>query len=229
LKKVLTMTSGKGMHIKIGILGSGDVGQILGAGLVKFGHDVKLGSRTPESDKLKAWVSRAGGRASVGTFAEAASFGELVILATLWTGTENALRIAKHENFNGKIVIDTTNPLLFSSEGLPPRLAVGYTDSAGELVQRWLPKSRVVKAFNIVGNAHMINPHFPGGPPDMFICGNDVKAKQDVTDLLSSLGWPTIDIGGIEGSRHLEPLAMIWIAYGFRTGSWNHAFKLLRK
>jgi predicted dinucleotide-binding enzyme len=217
------------MIMKIGILGSGDVGQVLGAGLVKLGHEIKLGSRSPESDKLKAWLLRVGGKASVGTFAETASFGELAILATLWTGTENALRMAKYENFDGKIVIDTTNPLLFSSGGLPPRLAVGYNDSAGERVQRWLPKARVVKAFNIVGNADMVNPHFSGGPPDMFICGNDVPAKQAVTNLLSSLSWPTIDIGGIECARYLEPLAMIWITYGFKTGTWNHAFKLLKK
>lgn len=217
------------MKMKIGILGSGDVGQALGTGLAKLGHEVKLGTRSPESDKLKAWLARSGGKTSVGTFADAASFGELVILATLWTGTENALRVAKHEHFAGKIVVDTTNPLLFNSEGLPPKLAAGHSDSAGEQVQRWLPKSHVVKAFNTVGNAHMVNPHFPGGPPDMFICGNDAKAKQVVTDLLKSLGWPVIDLGGIESSRYLEPLAMIWVTYGFRTGSWNHAFKLLRK
>jgi predicted dinucleotide-binding enzyme len=113
--------------------------------------------------------------------------------------------------------------------GAPPRLAVGHTDSAGEQVQRWLPDSHVVKAFNTVGNRHMVKPEFPDGPPDMFICGNDARAKQTVTDLLKAFGWPVIDIGGIEGARYLEPLAMIWILYLLRTKTGDHAFKLLRK
>jgi 8-hydroxy-5-deazaflavin:NADPH oxidoreductase len=96
-------------------------------------------------------------------------------------------------------------------------------------VQRWLPQSKVVKAFNCVGNAHMFRPQFAGGPPDMFIAGNDAGAKQSVTDILKSFGWNTIDLGGIDASRYLEALAMIWILYGVRTNTWNHAFKLLRK
>jgi len=196
---------------------------------MRVGHVVKLGTRSPGSEKVKGWLSRVGTKASAGSFADAASFGELIILSTLWVGTENAIRLANQENFTGKTVIDTTNPLAFSSEGLPPKLSIGYNDSAGEQVQRWLPRSHVVKAYNIVGNAHMVNPNFPGGPPDMFICGNDAKAKLVVADLLKMLGWPVIDIGGIESSRYLEPLAMVWITYGFRTGTWNHAFKLLRK
>jgi len=143
-------------------------------------------------------------------------------------GTENALTLAGRDRLSGKIVIDTTNPLDFSA-GVPPRLALGHTDSAGEQVQRWLPDARVVKCFNIVGHAHMVNPSFPGGPPDMFLCGNNAAAKQAVSELASTLGWPTIDIGGIEGARLLEPLAMLWISHGFQTGAWNHAFRLLRK
>ncbi|HEY6224599.1 MAG TPA: hypothetical protein VIW26_12505 [Gemmatimonadales bacterium] len=147
----------------------------------------------------------------------------------MWSGTENVIRLAGPDNFAGKVVIDTTNPL-DSSHGPPPRLAVGFDDSAGEQVQRWLPQARVVKAFNIVGNAFMVQPQFPGGPPDMFICGNDAAAKQTVTDICRSFGWPgALDLGGIEMARYLEPLAMVWIVYGFGTGSWNHAFKLLRK
>ncbi len=215
--------------MNIGILGSGDVAQVLGAGFVKLGHDVRLGTRSPQSDKMKSWLRLAGSHASVGSFAEAATFADIAVLATLWTGTENAIRLAKPANLSGKVVIDTTNPLLFTSEGLPPRLALGTTDSAGEQVQRWLPTSRVVKAFNIVGNAHMVHPTFPGGPPDMLICGNDAAAKADVTNLLTSLGWSVIDLGGIEASRYLEPLALIWIVHGFRTGAWGHAFKILHK
>jgi predicted dinucleotide-binding enzyme len=114
---------------------------------------------------------------------------------------------------------------------MPPKLAVGYYDSAGEIVQRLLPEGKVVKAFNIVGNPHFLHPDFPnGGPPTMFICGNDEDAKKLVIDnILSKFGWETIDIGGINGARLLEPLAFLWIAYHFRTGTGNHAFKLLRK
>ena len=214
--------------MKIGILGTGDVGQALGIGFANLGHDVKMGSRDPNQEKVKAWVNKAGAKASAGTFAEAAAFGELAVLCTIWTGAENAIQLAGPNNLNGKVVIDTTNPLDFSG-GVPPKLAVGHTDSAGEQVQRWLPHSRVVKAFNIVGSAHMFKPEFPGGPPDMFICGNDDQAKATVTDLLKAFGWSVIDIGGIECARYLEPLAMVWIRHFFRVNSVNHAFKLLRK
>lgn len=214
--------------MKVGILGSGDVGQVLGAGFAKSGHEVKLGSRDPQQEKVQAWVKKYGPKASGGTFAEAAAFGEIIVLATLWTGTENAIKLAGPKNFAGKIVMDVTNPLDFS-KGAPPTLSVGHTDSAGEQVQRWLPDAKAVKVYNLVGNAHMIDPQFPGGPPDMFICGNDEKAKEKVTEILKGFGWPAIDIGGIQGARYLEPLAMIWIFYGFKTNTWNHAFKLLRK
>ena len=215
--------------MNVGILGSGDVGQTLGTGLVRLGNDVKIGSRDPQSPKLTAWLSSTGKGSSTGTFSDAASFGELVVLAIAWAGMENAIRLAKPRNLSGKVVIDTTNPLRFTSAGLPPALAVGFSDSAGERVQRWLPDARVVKAFNSIGSAHMVMPKFPGGPPDMPICGNDLAAKRITTEILTALGWGVIDVGGIESSRYLEPLAMIWIAYGFKSGSWGHSFKLLRK
>lgn len=214
--------------MKIGILGTGDVGQALGIGFANLGHEVKMGSRDPNQEKVKAWVNKAGSKASAGTFAEAAAYGELAVLCTIWTGAENAIRLAGPDHLAGKVVIDTTNPLDFSA-GIPPKLSVGHTDSAGERVQRWLPNSRVVKAFNIVGSAHMFKPEFPGGPPDMFICGDDDQAKVTVTDLLQAFGWSVIDIGGIECARYLEPLAMVWIRHFFRVNSVNHAFKLLRK
>lgn len=214
--------------MKIGILGTGDVGQALGIGFANLGHEVKMGSRDPNQEKVKAWVNKAGSKASAGTFAEAAAYGELAVLCTIWTGAENAIRLAGPDHLAGKVVIDTTNPLDFSA-GIPPKLSVGHTDSAGEQVQRWLPNSRVVKAFNIVGSAHMFKPEFPGGPPDMFICGDDDQAKVTVTDLLQAFGWSVIDIGGIECARYLEPLAMVWIRHFFRVNSVNHAFKLLRK
>ncbi|OGV96125.1 DNA-binding protein [Microgenomates group bacterium RBG_16_45_19] len=214
--------------MKIGILGSGDVGQVLGAGFIKYGHEVKIGSRTPQQEKLQAWVKKNGNKASTGTFAEAAGFGEMIILATLGSGTQEAIKLAGPKNFAGKVILDTTNPLDFS-KGVPPTLYLGHSSSLGEEIQKWLPQAKVVKAFNIVGNAHMVNPQFPGGPPDMFICGNDEPAKLKVTQILQEFGWPVIDIGGIEGSRYLEPLAMVWILHGFKTNTWNHAFKLLKK
>lgn len=214
--------------MKIGILGTGDVGKALGAGLVRLGHQVMLGSRNPQGEALGAWLASAGKGATAGTFAETAKSGEVVIIATLWGGTENALTLAGKQNFGGKVVIDATNPLVFTP-GRPPELALGHRDSGGEQVQRWLPDSRVVKCFNMVGHAHMVNPLFPGGPPDMFICGNDTPAKEAVTRLLTSLGWPATDLGGIEGARVLEPLCLLWVGFGMRTGSWNHALKMLRK
>ena len=214
--------------MKVGILGSGDVGKVLGAGFAGLGHEVKMGSRDPNSEKVKAWVERTGRGASTGTFAEAAAFCEVAVLATLWEGTENAIKLAGPKNLDGKVVIDATNPLEFP-KGAPPRMAVGTTDSAGERVQRWLPGSKVVKAFNTVGNPHMVRPKFPGGPPDMFFCGNDAEAKKTVAEILRAFGWGVVDLGGIESSRYLEPMAMVWILHFFATGSGNHAFKLLRK
>ncbi len=214
--------------MKVGVLGSGDVGQVLGAGFIKYGHEVKMGTRDPQQEKVKNWVAKNGPKASAGSFAEAAQFGELLVLATHGAATENAIKLAGPKNFFGKVVIETTNPLDFS-KGVSPTLSVGFTDSLGEQIQRLIAEAKVVKAFSIVGNAHMVNPQFPGGPPDMFICGNDAGAKAKVTEILKVFGWPVINLGGIEMSRYLEPLAMVWIVYGFNTNTWNHAFKLLRK
>jgi predicted dinucleotide-binding enzyme len=214
--------------MKIGILGTGDVGQALGRGFLALGHEVKLGSREAGGEKAKAWASKMGGKASEGTFADAAAFADLAVVATLWSGTENALRLAGAMNLAGKVVIDATNPLVFTPNA-PPSLALGHTDSGGEQVQRWLPQSRVVKCFNIVGHAHMFRPDFPGGPPTMFFCGNDADAKKTVAGICRDFGWPTIDIGGIEGARLLEPMCILWVLYGIRSGSWNHAFKLLTR
>jgi predicted dinucleotide-binding enzyme len=220
--------------MKIGVLGSGDVGRRLGDGFIELGHIVKIGSRDPTKQEVVQWVSNHGGeegKASAGNFADVVSFGEMVVIATSWDGTSNAIRMANPKNFAGKIVIDVTNPLDFS-EGMPPKLAIGHTDSAGETVQRLIPEAKVVKAFNIVGNPHFLHPNFPnGGPPTMFICGNDEQAKKTVIDnVLTKFGWhETIDIGGIEAARLLEPLALLWITHYFRTGNGNHAFKLLRK
>jgi 8-hydroxy-5-deazaflavin:NADPH oxidoreductase len=216
--------------MRFGILGSGDVGRKLADSFIENKHPVKIGSRNPNQEKLTEWMAKHD-KAKVlsGTFAEAASFGELDLIATLWAGTADAIKMADPKNFAGKIVIDVTNPLDFS-KGMPPRLAIGHTDSAGETVQRMLPDSKVVKAFNTVGNPHFMHPDFPGGPPTMSICGNDDEAKKTVTEnILTKFGWETIDIGEIEGARLLEPLALLWITHYFKTGNGNHAFKLLQK
>jgi predicted dinucleotide-binding enzyme len=213
--------------MKTGILGTGDVGKALAKGFLTLGHEVKMGSRTAGNERALAWAKEMGPKASAGTFADAAEFGEVVVLATLGMAAEAALKSAGPKNLGGKVVIDATNPL--EEGGGLPKLAITGHDSAGERVQRILPGAHVVKAFNTVGHAHMFRPKFPGGPPDMFICGNNDAAKVKVTALLADFGWGTVDVGGIESSRHLEAMCMVWVYHGIRTNTWNHAFKLLRK
>src|SRR5205085_7038511 len=213
------------MNVKVGVIGSGDVGKALARGFLMLGHEVKIGSRDPE--KLDDFVGSAGERASSGTFEEVAKFGDLVVLATLGGAAESAINMAGKSNFDGKVVIDATNPLDFSTGA--PRLSVGFNDSLGEQVQRLLPKARVVKAFNTVGNAHVVKPDFPNGPPTMFIAGNDEESKRLVSQICEHFGWDVSDLGGIESSRYLEPMCMAWVAHGVHSKSWNHAFKLLKK
>jgi hypothetical protein len=212
--------------IKVGILGSGDVGKSFARAFSALGHEVKIGSRSPE--KLHDFVSQAGEHVTSSTFEETARFGDLIVVATLGVATQEALQLANAKNFDGKVVIDATNPLDFTPGG-PPKLAIGHDDSLGERVQRWLPSARVVKAFNTVGNAHFYKPQFPGGPPDMFLCGNDAEAKKLVSQICKEFGWGSIDIGGIAGSRYLEPMCMTWVLHGILSGAWNHAFKMLHK
>jgi predicted dinucleotide-binding enzyme len=214
--------------MNVGILGTGDVGRALGRGFVALGHVVKMGARDARNEKALAWARETGTNASAGSFAEAASFGESVILATLGVANESAIRMAGLEHFRGKVLIDTTNPLDFSG-GMPPKLAVSGDDSAGECVQRLVPDAYVVKAFNTVGHAFMFRPDFPGGPPDMFICGNHDAAKRKVAGILKDFGWGVVDVGGIECSRYLEAMCMVWVLSAMRANNWNQAFKLLRR
>ena len=214
--------------MRIAILGTGDVGQSLGTAFHTLGHQVRMGSRTAENEKAVAWASKCGDRAGCGTYAEVAAWAELVVLATLGTAIPEVIAAAQPSNLAGKILIDTTNPL-DHSHGFPPRLASMPGGSAGETVQQLAPLVSVVKAFNTVGNRHMFRPDFPGGPPDMFICGDDEGAKGTVTTILEEFGWGTVDIGGIAGSGYLEAMCLVWVLYGARTNTWDHAFKLLRK
>jgi len=215
--------------LKIGVLGTGDVGRVLAAGFAARGHEVKLGSRDAKNPKVVEWAEKNGANASAGAFADAAKFADVIIVATLWTGTKNAIEMAGIDSFAGKVVIDTTNPLDFS-KGMPPTLSVGTTDSAGEQIQRMLPEAHVVKCFNTIGNPHMVEPSFPDGKPAMFICGDDEGAKKTVSDLCTELGWPgAVDVGGIIASRYIEPMAMVWISLYSKTGNGDHALALLHK
>lgn len=211
--------------MRVGVLGTGDVGRTLGGAFAALGHEVMLGARAPGHPKAAAWARETTQKA--GTFAEAAAFGELVVLATLGVATEEIVRGVGVGAFSGKPVLDATNPLDLS--GGAPDLALGHTDSLGERIQRLLPGAHVVKCFNTVGHAHMFRPRFSGGPPDMFICGDDAGAKARVAEILGAFGWGTVDIGGIDGSRYLEPMCMAWVRYGMGSGTWDHAFKLLRE
>ncbi len=210
--------------MKIGIIGSGVVGQSLGLGLINQGYEVKIGTR--DTSKLNEWLSKVNDKGSVGSFAEAAEFGEALFIATLWTGTENAISLAGKENFEGKIVVDVTNPLDFSDG--TPKLATVYPISACEQIQKWLPEAKLVKAFNTIPAHIMTNPK-QLGDADLFIAGNG-KAKDFVKHIAKNWGWTDIiDMGDIKSAYWVEMLAMLVINYGFKYNDWNFATKLLRK
>jgi predicted dinucleotide-binding enzyme len=186
-----------------------------------------LGTRDPQKPEVQKWLgANPGGQA--GTFADAARFADLAVLATLGRVVESVLELAGPENLLGKTVIDTTNPI---AETPPVDGVLAYTtgpnESLGEQVQAKIPGSHVVKAFNSVGNALMINPHFEQGTPTMFLCGNDAGAKAQVAEVIRQFGWEPYDCGGIIAARALEPLCMLWCLPGFLRGQWTHAFKLL--
>jgi len=174
--------------------------------------------------------SKTDGRVSIGSFAEAAAFGEIVIIAVKGMAAENAVKIAGTGNLTGKTVIDTTNPI---AEAPPVNGVIRYfttlDESLMERLQRMAPEAHFVKAFCSAGNAFMVDPDFGGVKPTMFICGNNEKAKDDVKAILDQFGWETDDMGKAEGARAIEPLAMLWCIPGFLRGDWMHAFKMLRK
>jgi predicted dinucleotide-binding enzyme len=213
---------------RVGILGSGVVGRTLAQGFADRGHDVVIGSRDPaKAGELGEWLQEHDA-VRAGTFAEAAAHGELLVLAVLGTAVEEAVDQAGQDNFAGKVVIDTTNPLDFSG-GFPPALKWGHTDSGGEHAQRAAPGAKVVKAFNIIGNAYFVEPSFAGGAkPTMLIAGDDAEAKATVDRVVQSFGWPpAIDVGGIEASRELEALCILWVKLSVPRGAWDHGFALL--
>jgi len=211
--------------MKVGVLGSGDVAKVLAGGFIKHGHQVKLGTRSPA--KLAQWAAT-NRSAALGTFAEAAQFGELVVLAVKGTAAREALELAGKSNVAGKTIVDATNPIADA----PPvngvlKFFTNLDESLMERLQNAFPEAHFVKAFSSVGNACMVNPQFQGGKPTMFICGNSEAAKATVRGVLDQFGWETADMGKAEAARAIEPLCMLWCIPGFLRNDWVHAFKLL--
>lgn len=215
-------------NLKIGILGSGIVGQVLGSAFLKEGHEVMLGTRNTSKEQVVKWKNENQG-GQIGNFAETAVFGELLVLAVEGDAAEEVVRQSGIDNLDGKTVIDTTNPIAKE----PPengvlRYFTNTNESLLEKIQHLAPGAKMVKAFNSVGNAAMYKPDFGGIKPSMFICGNDDDAKQTVTGVLEAFGWETEDMGKIEAARAIEPLCMLWCIPGFLKNQWTHAFKLLK-
>ena len=210
--------------MKVGILGSGVVAQTLASGFLKHGHEVTIGTRSP--DKLAAWAG-SNPQARVASFAEAAVSAELGVLSVKGSAAIDVLR-ATGGHLDGKPVIDATNPIADA----PPvsgvlRFFTTLDESLLERIQREFPGVRLVKAFNSVGAACMVNPHFAAGRPTMFVCGNDASAKSVVGRILDEFGWDMADMGSPEAARAIEPLAMLWCIPGFTRNQWTHAFRLL--
>jgi predicted dinucleotide-binding enzyme len=213
--------------MKVGVIGSGVVGQTLAAGLLNHGHEVAIGTREPA--KLKEWSAMNPG-VKVASFADAAAFGEVVVLAVAGQVASEALKLVGPKALQGKPVIDACNPI---GGGPPVNGVLSYftthQESLMERLQKAYPSAHFVKAFNSVGNGQMVNPHFAGGRPTMFICGNDANAKRVVTRILDQFGWDTEDMGAVEAARAIEPLCMLWCIPGVGKGDWSpHAFKLLK-
>jgi len=212
--------------MNIGIIGSGIVAQTLAAGFLKHGHAVRLGTR--DTTRLNDWAVNYP-QAARGTVADAAAFGEVVVLAVKGSAAADAVGAAGAINLSGKTVIDTTNPIAAA----PPEHGVlkyftTLDDSLMERLQRLCPSAYFVKAFNSVGNALMVNPSLAGGPPTMFICGNNDGAKAIVRGILDQFGWDVEDLGKAEAARAIEPLCILWCIPGFLRQDWKRAYKVLR-
>lgn len=215
--------------MKIGILGTGIVGRTLATAFLNEGHQVMMGTRNIEKDEVVKWKSEnvAG---EIGLFADAANFGELIVLATSGIVTEDAVKLAGLENFSGKTVIDTTNPI--SKDAADHGVMKFFTTLEASLMERLqllLPNAHLVKAFNSVGSGFMYKPDFNGVKPSMFICGNNDEAKATVTSILVAFGWEVEDMGTVQSARAIEPLCILWCLPGFLHNQWSHAFKLLKK
>jgi len=213
--------------MKIAILGTGEVGSNLGSKIIEIGHEVKMGSHSPE--KAREWAKSHGQNASGGSFADAASFGEIVFNCTAGAGSLEALKMAGNKNLDGKILIDVSNPLDFS-RGMPPTLTVSNTDSLGEQIQREYPFTRVVKALNMVGHNLHTNPGLVKGEHDLFICGNDETAKARATEILMAwFGWKNvIDLGDITACRGMEMFLPLWVRIAMRNNFAPFNIKMVK-
>jgi predicted dinucleotide-binding enzyme len=215
--------------MRIGVLGTGMVGQALAGKLVQLGYEVKMGSREAGNEKAVAWVEAAGGGASQGSFADAAAFGEAVINATGGMVSLAALEMAGTENLARKVLVDVSNPLDFS-KGMPPILGVCNDDSVGEQIQRAFPDTRVVKAFNTMNCNVMVDPSLLPGDHTLFVAGDDAGAKDHVRHMAQNFGWAPaniMDLGDITASRALEMYVMFWLRIANATGSWQTTVKVV--
>ncbi len=217
--------------MKIDVLGTGMVGNALATKLVNKGHQLCVGSRTANSEAGQEWLKSVGGKAQIGTFADAASFGEIVIDCTNGANSIAALRAAGAANLRGKILIQVGNPLDFS-KGMPPTLTICNTDSLGEQTQREFPDARVVKALNTVNCEIMIAPSRVPGDHELFICGDDVAAKREVTGRLCEwFGWKPaniIDLGDITNSRGTEMFLALWVRLYAKSGTPHFNIHVVR-
>lgn len=212
--------------MKIAVLGTGNVGDTIGSKLIEVGHTVMMGSRTADNEKAKAFVAKHQGKASAGTFADAAAFGEIIFNCTAGVASIEALKMAGEKNLNGKILVDLANPLNFS-KGMPPSLAIANTNSLGEEIQKIFPQTKVVKALNTMWCGLMVNPGMiNGGDHSTFVCGNNTEAKEKVKVILKSFGWQEkniLDLGDITKARGTEMYLPIWLSiYGAtNNGAFN--------
>ena len=199
--------------MRFGVLGTGVVGHTIADKLVDVGHEVMMGSRAAGNEKAVAWATERGAAAREGSFADAARFGEMVVNATAGAASVDALGAAGAENLAGKVLIDIANPLDHSA-GMPPTFTVCNTDSLGEQIQRAFPQARVVKALNTINAEVMVDPSVVGDSHTVFICGDDPDAKERVSQLLQSFGWPSediVDLGDIAGARGAEMYLALWL------------------
>ncbi len=216
--------------MRIGVLGTGNVGQTLGTKLVQLGYEVTMGSREAGNDKAVVWARENGDNADEGDFAEAASFGELVVNATAGAASLAALDQARADRLKGKVLLDVANPLDFS-RGMPPTLAVSNTDSLGEQIQRAFPETKVVKALNTMNADVMVDPGLVPGSHTVFVCGDDGDAKAEVSALLQSFGWPAediLDLGDISAARGVEMYLPLWLRLYGATGTGHLNIGVLR-
>lgn len=215
--------------MKIGVLGTGGVGQTVASALVAGGHEVRMGSRSAGNEKAVAWAQGAGDGASEGSFADGAGFATLVVNATAGAASLEALQAAGADNLAGKVILDLSNPLDFS-QGFPPSLTVCNTDSAAEAIQRAFPASRVVKALNTMNSDVMVDPTLVPGAHNVFVAGDDDDAKAQVKALLEGFGWPSndiMDLGDLSAARGLEMYLPLWLRLLGAVGTGHFNIKVV--